>query len=289
MHSVCLFGSVARNSADSLSDRDVLIVDECGNSVQTVIKEWEAGGWNVTHFTWAAFHRLMEGQPLFFQHLKQEGRILTDEKGHLRSALSSFLPRKEYICDRNNALAQLSILPSAAGSYWEELCLSDLTYVLFRNAGILHYASNKKYLFDYETLTNHFALEFGLAREQILSLRHLRTLKNAYRLRTKGALIQPYLRVAMEAILQISKKLYSPRSGQKSALTQDYFSLRLTEMRLIHKYDPRELDMLSASDPEFRTWNLICNPGGYPKPTGIAEIRLANLVPGTEANFGQLP
>jgi predicted nucleotidyltransferase len=151
MASVCLFGSHARKTADALSDRDVLVLaaneDESSRIAAGILNKC-----NVSLFTHDHFLRMIEVQALFIQHIKQEGQIVRDDEGFMRTALQEFCPKQDYRPECEDAFDHLISLPTPRGSYWFDLCLSDATYVFFRNAVILHFAGNQKFIFDFSRL-----------------------------------------------------------------------------------------------------------------------------------------
>lgn len=135
-----------------MSDRDMLLVGSLSPALDQAVARWTAREWNVSVFDPLAFKRLADVKGLFIQHLKQEGRILHDHDDFLGSVLRGYSPKADYSPQRNDALAQICALPPAIGSYWHDLCLADIAYVLFRNAAILHLACAREYCFQYDVL-----------------------------------------------------------------------------------------------------------------------------------------
>src|SRR5690349_7310060 len=140
MISVCIYGSMARQQTDELSDRDVLILAPSKEDAFEQCSSWRASGWNASFFTDMHFSRLVEFRSLFVQHIKLEGRIIRDDGGRLRELLDQFLPAPSYHEDFYDALLPLKWIDRREPHYWAQLCIGDILFVVSRNAGILHAA-----------------------------------------------------------------------------------------------------------------------------------------------------
>ena len=200
---------------------------------------------------------------LFILHLKQEGRILYDYGGFLASTLEQYAPKADYSAERNDALRQITALPVATGSYWSDLCLADIVYVLFRNAAILHLASAGEYCFRYDMLTARMAHLFALTINDQCCLSALRE---------PGLSVEPWLGGAQEAVNRIMKQLHNLASSSiaNGDTTDDYFRLRLCELKLVARIEPCQLDALGPDDDFFAVWQQIRGTGPYPKSkTGV--------------------
>jgi hypothetical protein len=267
MISVCIFGSQARRTADLLSDRDVLVVGEPSSARDCAVTGWEARAWHVSVFDRPAFARLANVRSLFVQHLKQEGRILRDDGHFLAAALEGYLPKQDYTAERNDALRQIAALPCSSGSRWFDLCLSDIAYVFFRNAAILHFASTGVYCFQYDALVARAGDEFGLTDAERSVLLALRDLKHGYRRRAPDCLAEPWLGAARTVIESITSALpnQADSSIARGDTTDDYFRLRLLELNLMNRFEPRQLDALKPGDGLFELGQQVLGAGGYPR------------------------
>jgi hypothetical protein len=268
MLSICIFGSQARQTADFMSDRDVLFVGAPSPDLERAVSHWTKNSWNVSVFDRPAFERLAEVKALFVQHLKQEGRLLQDADGFVASTFERYSPKTDYSAERNDALEQIMLLPCATDTYWQQLCLSDIVYVLFRNASILHLACTREYRFQYHVLVDQMASIFSLNQRQRASLLALRDLKHAYRNRILGLIAMPHLLDARRIAAQIIKQLpdMSASSIADGATSDNYFKLRLSELELMGRYQPDYLDQLGPESDMFDLWKRIRSSGGYPKP-----------------------
>jgi hypothetical protein len=267
MLSICVIGSQARGTADSLSDRDVLIVGVSGAERDARAREWSTDGWNVSAFDTPAFRRLAQVGSLFVQHVKQDGRIVRDDGGRLRQTLARYSPKTEYIGERNDALRQIATLPGQDGRYWHDLCLADIIYVLIRNAAILHLGSRGQYCFSYDELILRLADDLQLDEEVMRVLRCLRHLKHAYRSREARAEVQGLVDGARKATALIAKRVGGlDTSAIAAGVTSDtYIKRRLCELELAASLGPKVLDALPADHPLGKVWQDMMRSAGYPK------------------------
>lgn len=267
MLSICIIGSQARRTADALSDRDVLLVGAPSSDRDRSTRDWTFGGWNVSVFDRPAFGRLAEVRSLFVQHVKQEGRIVRDDGDFLRCALAVYTPKPQYLGERNDALRQIAELPKQNGRYWHDLCLADVTYVLFRNAMILHLASIGQYCFGYDDLLDRAAEYLCLTPKQIEALLNLRTLKHAYRQRALAVDLNAKVDLAHNTIAMISGRVGGRDASAVAAgtTTDEYLCLRLYELKLAATITPPVLDALKPEHDLFHVWRSMTMAGGYPK------------------------
>lgn len=176
-----LFGSASRGDSDSLSDRDIIIVDNNVSILRLRKKELEEQGASVASYTWKRLERLADKGALFLQHLKQESKITIDEYGQFEHFLSRFQPKENYKKEikQNTDFAKLAQYypDSRLGRLWA----ADLLYVSLRNYGVLKLAAYKKYVFSYEEILNHLVEIDGISASQKDVLLGLRKLKAMYR------------------------------------------------------------------------------------------------------------
>lgn len=267
MLSICIIGSQARQTADDLSDRDVLFVAPASKVLDAVSANWRSKGWNVSVFDRFAFRRLAEVQSLFVQHVKQEGRIVRDDDGFLACTFDGFSPRTDYLGERNDALRHIAALPPVNGKYWHDLCLADVTYVFFRNAAILHLASSGRYCFGFKELVAAVASEFGFELSEQRAVLALRKLKHAYRQRLLDAPDLALLTAAQAAISRFHAALSDlhQSSIEDGTTTNEYLLQRLEELSFASTFTPPVLDALGPNDPLFERWQHMKGCGGYPK------------------------
>ena len=181
MESVCVFGSAARDSVDQYSDRDVLIVASDWQCREDLVRHWREDGWSVATYTPNRLKKMIGAGSLFVQHLRLEGRIVTDKSGWLKDTLWRAVPKESYFKDAaaSVALAQPieRFCPHAKIS--EQLISADMAYVALRNFGICYLADRNQLSFDYAHIVSRLSEDFGLRlveRELLASLRGAKAL-----------------------------------------------------------------------------------------------------------------
>jgi predicted nucleotidyltransferase len=176
-----VFGSAARDDTDSMSDRDILIVDRDTCTLRERTRELEADGWSVASYTFIKLEALAARGALFVQHLKLESRILADTDGLLEKLLRSFEPRKSYELElvENARLAHIAAtIPIGPRG---GLLAADILYVAVRNFGVLKLAERGVHLYSYHHILEALESEKLLGANGSSGLRVLRFLKCLYR------------------------------------------------------------------------------------------------------------
>jgi hypothetical protein len=148
MVSIFIIGSLARNTNDNLSDRDILAVGR-PSEVTAAISGYIADGWNVTQYSHSAFCSMADAHSLFVQHVKQDGRVVRDDRGRLNAVLRSFRIKDDYSQELLAALNPIRSMKEIEESYWGKLFQSDVLYVAIRNACIFHRATVGEPIFDF--------------------------------------------------------------------------------------------------------------------------------------------
>lgn len=266
MPSAYIFGSTARGRVDALSDRDVLIVAKSNDEIVWVAEEWMLAGWSISKFTHSHFIEMANNGSLFVQHVKQEGKIVYDDDGFVRSVLSSFVPRLDYCSEGRESFALLQRIKETEAGYWSLMCAADIAYGAIRNLAILQLAAEEVYVFDYSDLIDRFASKAGLSGAMRNALLGLRSLKHGYRKRC--AALGPDL--ILKNALAGADELFGKRRNDPGCLTSGYGGLRCLELYLVGRADPRELDLMPGDDPLGDTWALIRDPRGYRPPPASA-------------------
>jgi len=268
VESVCIFGSMARDSADEYSDRDVLVIAESPHRRKELGECWKERGWSVASFSPRRFQRMIDIGSLFVQHLKLEGRMVEDETGWLAETLKRAVPKKSYEFDamvsvnlarpieRFNPGFQLSQIPLSA----------DLAYVAVRNFGICYLADRDRLSFDYSKIVDLLGKDFCLSSVEIELLLSLRTVKSCYR--KEGACVQAI--GSIESLNSILSKFFlkkplrtiDPRSPVRD-LGCGYSTLRDFEASVIARLGrlPSESDIQSMGLEKI--WRWVKQPREY--------------------------
>ena len=205
IESICIFGSCARGSADSLSDRDVLIVSSDYRRRTQLAYEWKSMNWSVASYCPSRFHKLVEAGSLFVQHLKHEGLLYRDKAGWLKQCLASAIPKDSYSQDAANSV--LLALPIERfledARIRDHLVAADMAYIAIRNFGVCHLADKGKLSFDYSTIVSQLRKEIDLDARAISLLTSLRAGKVAYRGGTQNSVIQGSIGQLREVLSKI--------------------------------------------------------------------------------------
>jgi hypothetical protein len=176
-----VFGSVARGDGDTLSDKDVVIVDDDCQVLGRRRVVLEQAGWSVASYTFKKLSLMAKKGALFIQHLKAESRIEIDRTGRFRATLDAFRPKSTYAAELkdNAALARLAVIwpNSNSGGMWA----ADVMYGAVRNFGILYLAQKGRYVFSYAGVLEGLVDEGVLNHATITNLLRLRAAKVIYR------------------------------------------------------------------------------------------------------------
>lgn len=265
---VCIFGSIARDSADQHSDRDVLVVAGSKHRRRELVGCWKNQGWSVASYTPHRLQRIVAAGSLFVQHLKLEGRVVEDESGWLTETLNGAMPKKTYADDAIASVAlakpierfdpefQLSDVPISA----------DLAYVAVRNFGVCYLADRNQISFDYSQIVDRLGEEFCLSSVEVDLLLSLRVAKFCYR---KG-ITCAQAEGNMESLTSVLSKLFlksplsaiDPKSPVRN-LGSGYSTLRDFEASVIARLGrmPTESDIQSLGLEKI--WRWVTRPGEY--------------------------
>lgn len=179
--SEALFGSVARNNTDGLSDRDILIVDKDPLVLRRRSQVLKSYGWSVAAYNWSRLAALARIKGLFVQHLKLESLILQDAHGRLRDLLDRFEPAHDYSQQALETCALIATSTSGIQTAEERSWAMDVLAVTVRNLGILKLANTGRYIFDYHTIVRNAFLDRDISDEDVEVLLRLRDAKFLYR------------------------------------------------------------------------------------------------------------
>lgn len=266
MVSLSIIGSVARETDDQFSDKDLLAVGQ-SDVFEDVVQSYVRDGWNVARFSKIEFEEMASANSLFIQHAIQDGRIVRDDFGYFGRVFNAFRLKGSYLGQLSEATEPISLVSEPANSYWGLLFQADVLYVAVRNACILHKASCSNPTFDFRKLIDWIAVEAELRTGEKSALLELRALKVAYRNRTADRDTS-----AVERSIETAKKLAEHWRDAASMERCErrpgngYFDLRVLEGRLVGSVNPAYLDNLDQRHALSEMWTVICNPSIYKKP-----------------------
>lgn len=233
---IALFGSCARNDCDSLSDRDVLILNDDNAGRLAAVARLRNCGWSPVAYSWRRLNTMADSKRLFIQHLKQESLILSDPLNRLQDLLRSFRPAAGYGNDIDSAkefLGLLAAVPaSVAGCYWA----LDVLMVGLRALAIVQLANEGIYSFSFGTILSDLVRVGTLKRNDVQTLMRLRKFKRDYR---SG-------RIAEGVNYKVVSGLIS--------LVDRRFKIGLQTRQV----DPSTLLELASADHDPRDWYSTC-------------------------------
>ena len=183
IESVYVFGSAARRTTDSLSDRDVLVVAAKKSQRDAISERWRERGWSVAAYSPRRLLKMIRARSLFIQHLRMEGIAIEDRNGWLGYHLRNAKPKRSYEIDAQNSVSLALPLERLSGDALivDELIAADLAYVAARNFGVCYLADKNRLTFEYYQIIEHLAEDFQLGVDEVNLLKALRSGKAAYR------------------------------------------------------------------------------------------------------------
>jgi hypothetical protein len=282
-----LFGSAARGDADSLSDRDILIVDDDVDALAARSAELESKGASVASYTFAKLMALSARGALFVQHLKLEAQVIRDEGSRLTKLLASFSPRADYsaeIADNSALSALASTVPTGGRGL---LLAADILYVGVRNHGVLSLAERGIHVYAFDAVTTGLEAEGLVAPGGARALGALRFLKCLYRSGEEGgAAIHETVGTALEvlppAFFPKRLRAVDPHRIIAAPLPTGagvYLTLRDLERRLVALQALGHGPALDGDLARLARW--IANPRAY---ASISH----RLAPGVQATIAHL-
>lgn len=293
VESTCIFGSVARSTADAISDKDILIVADDFQRRTELASIWKEKGWSVSAYSPNRLRAVIRSGSLFAQHIKHEGIILTDREGWLKSTLKKASPKPTYLDDaRNSSLLALPIERFQDDCLIsDQLIVADLAFVCVRNYGINRLAEDNELTFDFTKIVEKISSLNSLGTAETELLLGLRAGKSAYRkqdqkFRTPGTVGD--IKSVLGKLLPHQRLKTIPNWSPVRHLATGYTSLRdleaLVVSKLGHVPTHDELVVLGLEN----TWKWIGRPQEYSwqvrqflkreTTPRISERKLSNLI-----------
>jgi len=180
MFAVAEFGSRYRKTADSLSDKDLLVV--CPERFRRKLyARYSDLGYSVTLLSKKQLERMQACGSLFIQHLKLESAIQIDAGSQLRTFLETCdlkEPNSEEIDKCKSTLKFISAWPKdPILSAWK----SDFLFCASRDYLIKVLARKRQLAFGLEDIERRATRLFGMTAKEFADLYSLREGKAAYR------------------------------------------------------------------------------------------------------------
>jgi hypothetical protein len=266
IESICIFGSSARRTNDSLSDKDVLIVSDDSHNRSNLVTSWERDGWSLAAYSPSQIRGMIRHGSLFIQHLKREGQLVTDRGGWLGLQLAEAMPKSTYKIDQRRSIDLIRPVERLGSTKWEGLLAADLSFVFFRNFGIYSLAEGNEYEFDYSKVIAFLASQHKLSNEESDALLSLRERKVAYRNRWDTVVDDFDTALLISICRKVSKSNGLTRIGKSSPIRLfplRFASLRDAEARLVTLCDVKELDEGCVGKELGSIWKAVTAPRNY--------------------------
>lgn len=180
MYAIAEFGSRCRNTSDSYSDRDLLIICPT-HKRRRLHKKYSSRGYSVTLLSEDQLLYMQARGSLFLQHLKNEATILIDSGSKLRS----FLDQCQLICPTVTEILKCESTLKFIASWPDCLELSawkaDFLFCVSRDYLIKKLAVKQRVAFGLEDIERQAKDLYHVKKEDFIHLYSLRKAKAAYR------------------------------------------------------------------------------------------------------------
>ena len=272
VESTCVFGSVARSSTDSISDKDILIVSNNLKRRIELTKQWKAEGWSVSAYTPNRFKAIIKSGSLFVQHIKHEGVVLSDRDGWLRHTLNMAKPKPTYSRDAQSSVYLAMPIERFCGDQWisQYPIVADLAFVCVRNFGINYLADRGNLIFDYQMIVDRIGIDHALTNKEIELLHSLRTGKAVYRRAGVDALLPGTvadLRSVLGKLIPNRRLEEIPNRSPVRGFVSGYTCLRDFEASVVSHFGslPTQVDLTRfnlegvwkwVTRPQEYAWNI---------------------------------
>ena len=265
--SICIFGSSARATNDSISDRDVLIVANDIKAAEDIVADWSKLGWSVSLYSRTRLASVAKTGSLFIKHLQLEGKIVSDPSDWLTKILERYRVKQSYSSEIVDALDLALPLQRLKGdnSALDPALVADIGYVFLRNYAIYQCAEHKTYVFDYAALLEEFQRIEQFSDRCRHQLMRLRMGKHIYRSGYSSLRDLSGMKFAVDWIEEACSNLtldhIAPDTPIRS-LSTPYSTLRDCEVVLAAN---RLFDTNQGSMPQSlkKIWQMIRNPKDY--------------------------
>ena len=275
MNSIIKYGSVIRGNSDKYSDKDVLIVADNFDELNSLNNYYSSKGWSTSLYTYSKLEYLAKKGFLFVKHLINEGEIIKDDNGFLNDILQQFEEKLDYnheIKKSSEFINYLNIIPNTIESYF---WLCDNIYIALRNSLIYKSALKNEFLFSYVDLIKSLLNAKAITENEYDTLLQLRVVKSCYRNNYKD--IYPSLdytnkviRLANKIGLNLDIK-FSKNINCLNLVDYDKIDSSYKKLRFI------ELILKNESIEDAYLTKCISNPQMYANSRHIEKIYLRTI------------
>ena len=271
-YSILKYGSSIRGNSDKYSDKDLLIVAEEIDVLNSLKDYYTNNGWSVSTYTYKKLNYLSTNGFLFVKHLIKEGQIINDYGNSLKSILGNFNECLDYKMEMEKASYFLNFVSEIPDNILSYSWLLDNIYLTFRNYLIYESALNKKYNFGYIGLIFNLLSENRINQTEADKLLQLRVIKSCYRNNYND--ITPskeFARDIISIVNRIGLKItttFTPTKLELNALNFNKIDSAYKKLRLI------ELILKNESIQDEYLNKCISNPQMYATNKSIEKIYL---------------
>lgn len=181
--SIAIFGSYARADTDMWSDRDLLIVAESAETLQSACAQFRNSRWSVSSYTTRKLRWLADSGSLFIEHLRREAVVIQDPGCQIAEILSAYRPKTTYRCEFANGQDLLSLLESVPKTFAGMRWAFDVLAVAYRTMAVPFLAERDQIAFSTDAIGKGLAYTSRASNQDLQLLQVLRRCKASYRYR----------------------------------------------------------------------------------------------------------
>lgn len=173
------FGSRLNGRARQFSDKDLLIIGDDWHQINHEANI--LNGYSITKFKEDKATYLSKGGSLFFKHIIDEGRVISDTKNKIATLGSIWKPKSNYRDEIYSNIDLLEVLKLIPRNRWANMFILDLLVITIRNILIRKLANEGIYSFGWESIFRNAIKVKLLSEKDIPLLFYARIQKNKYR------------------------------------------------------------------------------------------------------------
>ncbi len=176
------FGSKHNGCASHYSDRDLLIVSNDWEKINSLKNYYKNIGFSVTSFHTDKANYLAKQGSLFFKHVIDESVLIYDDLNTYNQLSNNWSPKNNYNGEIESNVDLLELVRFVPQSKYSNNYLLDMLIISIRNILIRRIAESGEYVFDWENIAK-VAFKYGCITYRDIEIISLsRKLKNRYRM-----------------------------------------------------------------------------------------------------------
>lgn len=231
------FGSRLNGRARAFSDKDLLIIGDDWQKINQ--KAAMFSGYSITKFKHDKANYLSANGSLFFKHVIDEGKVISDTENLMSILQNNWQPRLNYNNEIFSNIDLLEILKIVPKNRWSNMFTLDLLIITIRNILIRKLASEGIYSFGWESIfINSMQLKY-LSEKDIPLLLYARILKNKYRSFSNTIINEHIIGLLLNITSRLTNTAHKVGYGNEKQLLQSlngYKSGSYKELRVIELF-----------------------------------------------------